>query len=138
MKINLRRIDDAFHMEASNENGNLAYTDGSPSIGGGNKAMSPMQHLLVGIGGCSAIDIIHLLKKMRQPLDDIKVAVNGERQADKVPSLFEKITVHFDLYGDIEAKKAERAVNLSVEKYCSVSMILQESAEIEFTYTVHR
>ena len=137
MKINLRRIDDAFHMEATNENGNITYTDGSPAIGGSNKAMRPMQLLLVGIGSCSSIDVIHLLKKQRQALDDIQVEVTAVREEDKTPALFEKIHVSFKLYGDLDEKKVERAVSLSAEKYCSVAMILKESAEVTWDYKIN-
>lgn len=134
--MTLKRVDDAFHMEATNENGNVTYTDGSPEIGGSNKAMRPMQLMLVGLGGCSSIDIIHLLKKQRQPLDDIQVDINAEREKDKVPSLFTKIHIHYRLYGDLEEKKVERAVRLSMEKYCSVAKILEKGAEIVWDWEI--
>ena len=137
MKMKLKRVDDAYHMEATNENGNVTFIDGSPSIGGGNKAMRPMQLLLVSVGGCSSIDIITLLKKQRQQLDDIQVEVTAVREEGKVPSLFEKIHIAFSLYGDLDEKKVERAVNLSAEKYCSVAMILRESAEITWSYAIN-
>lgn len=136
MKITLDRIDDAFHMRATNDTGNTVETDGSPSIGGGSKAMRPMQLMLVGIGSCSSIDVIHLLRKQKQPLDDIKITVTADRVPDKVPSLFTKIHVHYDLYGELDVKKVERAVTLSMEKYCSVAMILQETAKIEWSYKI--
>jgi putative redox protein len=136
MKMTFKRIDDAFHMEATNENGNVTYTDGSPEIGGSNKAMRPMQLMLVGLGSCSSIDIIHLLKKQRQPLDDIQIEINAEREKDKVPSLFTKITVHYKIFGDLDEKKVERAVRLSMEKYCSVAKILEKGAEIVWGYEI--
>ena len=136
MKINLKRVDDAFLMEATNENGNTMLTDGSPDIGGGNKAMRPMQLMLVGLGGCSSIDIIHLLKKMRQPLEDIQVQIDADREPDAVPSLFTKIRVHYQLFGQLEDKKVERAVRLSMEKYCSVAKILEKGAEISWSYEI--
>jgi putative redox protein len=136
MKITLKRIDDAFQMEATNENGNVTYTDGSPAIGGSNKAMRPMQLMLVGLGSCSSIDIIHLLKKQRQPLDDIQIEINAEREEDKIPSLFTKIIIHYKLFGDLDEKKVERAVRLSMEKYCSVAKILEKGAEIVWGYEI--
>lgn len=138
MKINLERIDDAYHMRAANDNENTLEMDGSPGIGGGNKAMRPMQALLSALGGCSAIDVISLLDKMRQPLEDLKMEINGERVEGEVPSLFTKINIHYLLYGDIDVKKAERAIQLSVEKYCSVGKIIEKTAEITWSYEIIR
>lgn len=136
MEINLKRIDENFLMEAVNENGNTVITDGSPAIGGGNQAMRPMQLLLVAIGSCSSIDIIHILRKQRQELKDIEIKVTGEREEGKVPSLFTKLHLHYKLYGDIDNKKAEQAVKLSMEKYCSVGLILEQAMEIDWSYEV--
>ena len=136
MKVTLKRIDDAFHMQATNESGNTLETDGSPAIGGGNKAFRPMQLLLAGIGGCSSIDVIHLLRKQKQPLEDINITVTADREEGKVPSLFTKIYVHFELKGDLDEKKVERACSLSMEKYCSVGLILKKSAEVVWSYEV--
>ncbi len=138
MEIKLRRIDDAYKMEAVNESGQTTLTDGSKKIGGSESAMRPMQLLLVAIGSCSSIDIISLLKKQRQPLSDIQITVKGDRVPDQVPSLFTAIHVHYDLYGDLEESKAEKAVRLSMEKYCSVALMLQKAAEITWTYKVIR
>ena len=138
MKMTLKRIDDALHMEATNENGNITYTDGSPEIGGSNKAMRPMQLMLVGLGSCSSIDIIHFLKKQRQSLDDIQVEIIAEREQDKVPSLFTKIHIHYKLFGNLDEKKVERAVRLSMEKYCSVAKILEKGAEILWRFEIVR
>ena len=91
MKIELRRLDDAFHMEAVNELGNTITTDGAPDIGGGNKAFRPMQLMLAGLGSCSSIDVILLLRKQKQALEDIHVTVTAEREQAKTPSLFTHI-----------------------------------------------
>lgn len=136
MKIKLERIDDAYHMLATNESGNTVETDGSPAIGGSNKAMRPMQMLVAALGGCSSIDVINLLEKMRQPLKDIKMEVNGERVEGEVPSLFTKINIHYQLFGDIDEQKAEKAIRLSVEKYCSVGLIIGKSADITWSYEI--
>jgi len=109
MKIELTRLDDAYHMQAINEEGQTTETDGSPAIGGHNKAMRPMQMLLSSMGACSSIDIIHLLNKQRQKLDDIKISLNGDREEGKVPSLFTAIQVHYRLYGDLDEKKMHEA-----------------------------
>ena len=111
IKIELNRLNDAFHMEARNEQGNTVHIDGSPDIGGTNQGMRPMQLLLVCMGGCSSIDIINILKKQKQPLKDFKVTVTGEREKDVVPSLFTEVHVHFRLYGELDPDKVQKAVS---------------------------
>ncbi|HBH25163.1 MAG TPA: osmotically inducible protein OsmC, partial [Cytophagales bacterium] len=106
-------------------------------IGGSNKGMRPMQLLLVGIGSCSSIDVISILKKMKQPLEDIKITVTAEREENKAPALFTDIHVHFRMYGEMDEEKAERAVHLSMEKYCSVTRILEKTANITWSYELN-
>lgn len=137
MKIELKRIDDAFHMEASNEDGNIVRTDGSPKVGGHNKAMRPMQMLLAALGSCSSIDVIYLLNKQRQPIDDIKISITAEREQDKVPALFTDIHVHYQLFGELDEIKVERAVRMSMEKMCSVSKIVEKTATITWDYVIN-
>src|SRR5688572_32217883 len=127
IKIELNRLNDGFHMEARNEQGNAVHIDASPDIGGQNLGMRPMQMLLAAMGGCSAIDIINILKKQRQDLKDIKITVTGEREKDVVPSLFQTVHAHYKFFGDLDKEKVEKAINLSVEKYCSVSKTLEKS-----------
>ncbi len=136
MKIVLTRLDDAYHMEAVNEEGCKIETDGAPAIGGGNKGMRPMQVLLSAAGSCSSIDIISILKKQKQKLDDLQVEITAEREKDKVPSLFTKIHIHFKLKGDLADEKVKRAVGLSIDKYCSVVKILEESAVVSHSYEI--
>jgi putative redox protein len=137
MKIELSRQDDAYHMQAVNEDGCTVDTDGAEKIGGSNKGMRPMQLLLVGIGSCSSIDVISILKKMKQPLEDIKITVTAEREENKAPALFTDIHVHFRMYGEMDEEKAERAVHLSMEKYCSVTRILEKTANITWSYELN-
>jgi putative redox protein len=134
IKIELNRLNDAFHFEAINENGNKVHIDASPDIGGTNQGMRPMQMLLAAMGGCSAIDVINILKKQKQDLKDIKVTVTGEREKDAVPSLYTEVHAHFKLFGGLDKDKANKAVTLSVEKYCSVAKTLEAKAKI--TYSV--
>ena len=130
MKIQIRRLDDAYHLEAKNENGNTVETDAAPDLGGHNKGMRPMEMLASSLGACSAIDVIMLLKKQRQPLEDIRISIDAEREKDKQPALFTDIHLVFSLYGNIDREKAHRAVQLSMDKYCSVSRILEKTAKI--------
>jgi putative redox protein len=136
IKIEVNRLNDAYHMEALNEQGNRVEMDGSPDIGGGNNGMRPMQMLLAAMGGCSGIDVISVLKKQRQELRDIKITITGEREKDAVPSLYTEVHAHFRLYGNIDPQKAEKAVSLSVEKYCSVARTLEKNAKITYSFEV--
>jgi putative redox protein len=136
IKIELNRLNDAFHFEASNEQGNKVHMDASPDIGGTDQGMRPMQMLLAAMGGCSAIDVINILKKQKQNLKDIKVTVTGEREKDAIPSLYTEVHAHFRLFGDIDKEKALKAVNLSIEKYCSVSKTLEAKAKITYSVEV--
>jgi putative redox protein len=135
MRIELKRLDDAFHFEAISETGNIAHMDVGADLGGNNKGVRPMQMLLMGLGGCSAVDIVMILKKQRQIIESFEISIDGERQKGKEPSLWETIQIHFKLKGTIEKEKAERAVQLSMDKYCSVSKTL-EIAGAKITYKV--
>jgi len=134
IKIELSRLNDGFHMEAENEQGNVVQMDASPDIGGTNQGMRPMQLLLAAMGGCSSIDVINILKKQKQPLKDIKVTITGEREKDAVPSLYTEVHAHFRLFGNLDPDKAQKAVSLSVDKYCSVAKTLEKTAKV--TYSV--
>ncbi len=136
MKIEINRLNDAFHMEAINEQGSTVNIDASPDIGGTNKGMRPMQLLLSALGGCSSIDIINILKKQKQPLTDFKVTITGEREKDAVPSLFTEAHLHFRLYGNLDPDKVERAINLGVEKYCSVAKTMEPKAKITHSFEI--
>lgn len=136
IKIELKRLDDAFHMEAANEQGNVVHMDASPDIGGGNQGMRPMQMLLAAAAGCSSIDIINILKKQKQPLKDIKVTITGEREKDAVPSLFTNIHAHYKLFGNLDEDKVKKAVDLSLEKYCSVTKTLERTATVTYSFEI--
>lgn len=138
IKIELNRLDDAFHFEAANEQGKTVHIDASPDIGGHNQGMRPMQVLLAAAGGCSAIDIVNILKKQKQPLKDIKISVTGEREEGAVPSLFTDIHAHYKLYGDLDEEKVKKAVSLSLEKYCSVTKTLEKTAKVTYSYEIVR
>ena len=136
MRITLERQNKAVHLKAVNEEGVSIEIDGAPSIGGENLGFRPMQLLLAGIGGCSSLDIISILKKQKQNLEDLRIVVDGEREMDKVPSLFTEIKVHFTLKGDLEEGKVKRAIDLSMKKYCSVSKIIEKTADISYSFEI--
>ncbi len=135
-KIELSRASDTFHLEAVNESGNTTHMDASPDIGGTNKGMRPMQLLLAAMGGCSSVDVINILRKQKQELKDIKITVTGEREKDAVPALYTEVHAHFKLYGDLDKDKVQKAVSLSVEKYCSVAKTLEATAKVTYSFEI--
>lgn len=135
MKITIDQLNGT-HMEAANEEGGLLRMDGSRSIGGLEGGMSPMQLLLAGAGGCSAIDVIGILKKQKQDLQDLQVVVDGDRQKTGTYSEFTTIHLHFILTGDLDERKVERAIELSINKYCSVSKTLEKTSEITHSFEI--
>ena len=136
--IQLSRVHGDFGFEATDENGHTIKMDSSPESGGLNYGVRPMQTLLMALAGCSAIDVISILKKQRQDVVDYKMTVSGEREKGKEPSLWQSVNVAFHLYGDIDPDKASRAVDLSINKYCSVAATLMGSgAKIKTQVFVH-
>jgi len=136
-KINIKRTNNDFKLEATNENGNLIIMDASEAIGGSNSGFRPMQLLLSAIGGCSAIDVISILKKQKQVITDFEIEVEGDREKIEDYSLWRKIVLHFIIKGEVEPEKANKAVKLSLDKYCSVSKTLEPTATINYKLTVN-
>ncbi|MGB0524327.1 MAG: OsmC family protein [Flammeovirgaceae bacterium] len=133
MEITLNRLNDDVHFEAVNEDGISMHLDGSPEIGGVDGGVRPMQAVLMALAGCSGIDVVTLLKKMRQPLEDIQIKVKADR-VDTIPRVFSAIHVHYILKGGMESDKVEKAVSLSMEKYCSVSKMIEKAAKITYSW----
>jgi len=137
-KIELSRVTGDFGFEATDENGHTVKMDTSPETGGLNYGVRPMQMLLMGLAGCSAIDVLLILKKQRQEVRDYKMVINGEREAGKEPSLWKDVAIEFHLYGNIDKEKAEKAAELSIEKYCSVAATLEKAgAEIKYEVFIY-
>jgi putative redox protein len=136
MKVELNRVDDAFHFQAKGASEIVVNIDAAEAIGGKNQGARPMELLLMGLGGCTSIDVILILKKQRQALEDIKLVIEGEREKIEGTEMspFRKINIHFILKGDLDAKKVEKAIELSMEKYCSATAQLSCSAQITHTY----
>jgi len=139
MRVKVKRIDSDFNFEATNEDGNTVLIDGAPAIGGHNKGMRPMQLLLAAIGGCSAIDIVSILRKQKQVVDSFEIELYWNRKMVGIEcySLFKTNEVNFILKGNIDKEKAERAVKLSMEKYCSVTKTLEPTAKISYKVTLN-
>lgn len=134
MKIELNRLNEAVHFEAGGMTDVKVHIDGSPEIGGQGLGVRPMELVLMALGSCSSLDFIQILKKQRQDMKDLSVTVEGQR-ADKIPAVFTKIHMIFNLKGTIDAAKAEKAAELAVKKYCSVHDMLAAGG-VEITYEV--
>ncbi len=135
MKVNLKRINHAFHYEATTEDEIIVNIDANPAIGGEGKGVRPMELVLMGLGGCASIDLALILNKQRQELVDYQVEVAAIR--DETPAkAFQNINIHFALTGKLDADKVEKAIELTLTKYCSVALSLNAAIEITATYTI--
>ena len=118
------------------ESGHAVLMDGPPSGGGRNLGPRPMEMVLLGTGGCTAYDVIHILKKSRQQVSDCVIDITSER-AQEDPKVFTKIHFHFVVTGkDLKPEQVERAIHLSAEKYCSASIMLGKMADITHDFEV--
>ena len=135
MKARVKWVEDVCFM-GETESGHAVVMDASPEVGGRNLGMRPMEMLLVGMGGCSSIDVVTILKKSRQPITDCVAEITAER-ADEIPKVFTKIHVHFVVTGKgLNPVQVERAVNLSAEKYCSASIMLGKAAQMSHDFEI--
>ena len=116
--------------------GHRVTMDVAPEVGGRNLGLRPMEMVLLGLGGCTAIDVLHMLRKGRQPITDMQGELDAER-ADDAPKVFTRIHVHFVLTGaGLDPHKIERAIKLSATKYCSASMMLNKTAEMTHDFEI--
>jgi putative redox protein len=134
--IKMERITGDFGFQVKDENGHILQTDSSIDNGGSNYGFRPMQLILSALGSCSAIDMVSVLKKQRQKVEQFKIKVEGEREQGVIPSLWKSIKVSFELHGNIDKEKAEKAGALSIDKYCSVAETLRRGGT-EITWQVH-
>lgn len=135
MKVRIKWVEDVSFVGES-ETGHAVVLDGAPENGGRNIGMRPMEMLLIGMGACTAFDVVTILKKSRQPIVDCVAEIGAER-ANEIPKVFTKIHVHFVITGDnLNETQVERAVKLSAEKYCSASIMLSKSVEITHDYEI--
>jgi putative redox protein len=132
MKVELERLNNDYLFEVTNSNGHRVLLDNKSKTEGSVKGISPMELLLMGLAGCSSIDVVAILNKQKINPTSIKMEVVGQRPENAVPALFNTITVKVLLEGDFSADKAKRAVALSFDKYCSVSKTLEHTATINY------
>ncbi len=131
MKVTLNRINQDFHFEGVGAAGVSINIDGSPDIGGHNLGVRPMEMMLMGLGGCMAIDVILILRKQRIELENLQISIDATR-IDAIPAIFDQIKLTFYVNSSVKIEKMNKAIELSIEKYCSVSAILSKSATITF------
>jgi putative redox protein len=135
MNISVNWVDGLL-MVGKSDSGHTITMDGPPESGGENLGVRPMEMLLLGVAGCTMIDIVTTLKKMRQDLSHCETKINAERATDH-PKVFTDIHIHFILKGkDLDSKKVDKAITLSAEKYCSASIMLGETATITHDFEV--
>lgn len=129
MRIELRKVG-ACAFQVEDGRGHAVVIDGPASLGGTDAGMRPMEMFLAALASCSAVDVVMILEKQKQPLRDLAIFVEGER-ADAVPAVFTRIKLRFVAYGTVAENKMTRAVQLSVDKYCSVAKMLVPGVLVE-------
>ena len=135
MKARVKLIE-GVSFAGQSESGHTVVMDGAPEAGGKNLGVRPMEMLLMGLGGCSAFDVVMILRKSRQQVSDCVADLDATR-ADSDPKVFTKIHVHFTVTGKgLDPKRVEQAVKLSAEKYCSASIMLGKTAEITHDFVI--
>jgi putative redox protein len=135
MKARVKWVEDMSFV-ASSGSGHALVMDGAPDIGGHNLGPRPMELVLMGTGGCTAIDVVHILKKGRHPVSGCTVDLQAER-AEQDPKVFTRIHFHFMVAGKgLKPEAVERAIKLSAEKYCSASIMLGKTAEMTHDFEI--
>ena len=130
MNVSLERINEDYLFEVTNSNGMSIRLDNKSKTTGEVQGVSPMELLLMGVAGCSSIDIVSILNKQKINPKVLKMDVKGHRHENDVPALFYQIDINIHLEGDFSTEKAKRAAQLSFDKYCSVSKTLESTAKI--------
>lgn len=133
MEVRLKRQNDEVHFSAEGQiPGVQVHIDGPASIGGVDAGVRPMELVLMALGSCSALDLVTILKKQRQDIQDLQIKVIGKRR-DEIPQIFTHIHIVFELKGALDDEKVQKAAELAVKKYCSVHDMLVNGG-IDITY----
>jgi len=136
MKTTVRWVND-MTMVGESASGHAIVMDGPEEAGGNNLGIRPMEMLLLGMGGCTTIDVLSMLKKMREKVRDCRAEITAER-ADEHPKVFTKIHIHFVIEGtNLDEKKVAKAIGLSADKYCSASIMLGKTAVVTHDFEIH-
>jgi putative redox protein len=122
--------------EGKTESGHSVLMDAKPEVGGEDKGPRPMELFMVSLGGCTAMDVVSILKKMRADLESMTINIYSE-QAPEHPKIFTKINIQYNFTGkNIKEENVKKAIQLSQEKYCSVSAMLKEKVEITYKWNI--
>lgn len=135
MEIKLTKEKTALAFKATDGNATTQLSAGT-KYGGTDETLSPMQLVLTALGGCMSIDVVLILQKQKQVIEDYDVTIKGNR-ADATPAVFTSINIHINVTGQVEESKLQKAVQLSEEKYCSVHKMLEDSVKITTSYSVN-
>ncbi len=122
--VEINRVSNDYGFEGRDASGHTVKMDSSTETGGQDFGIRPMQMLLMGLGSCSGIDVVSILKKQKQTIEGFRIAIDGERETGKEATRWKEVRILFELRGPIDPEKAKRACALSVEKYCSVASTL--------------
>lgn len=138
MTIQVKRVDGDdgdYQLVAENETGQeVALTPSAKQNGVG---PSPVELVAMGLGGCSSVDVLAILEKQRQPVERYEVRLHAQRDRENVPAVFTALHLHFIVDGDVAPEKVKRAIDLSLDTYCSVAKMLEKTATITYSYTVN-
>lgn len=135
MEVRIKWVEGMMFLGES-ESGHAVVLDGPPELGGKNMGVRPMEMLLLGMGGCSSIDVMQILQKGRQNITDCVAEISAER-VDTIPKVFSKIHLHFIVTGkDLKESVVARAIKLSAEKYCSASIMFEKAVEITHDFEI--
>jgi putative redox protein len=136
MKVNLKRVDNAFHFSGTGSDFIPVQIDAAESVGGHHAGARPMELLLISLASCSAIDIILILEKQKQMLEIFDISVEGRRRENEIPAVFESLHIHYTFSGTLQEKKVARAIDLSIDKYCSVTAMLRPKVKITTSFSI--
>ncbi|MCC6915762.1 OsmC family protein [Nitrosomonas sp.] len=136
MKANITWQHEGVSFLGQTGSGHSVLMDGAPEAGGKNLGPRPMEMVLLGLGGCTTFDVVHILRKGRQTITGCEVEMDAQRAAED-PKVFTHIHLHFIVTGNnLDSRQVERAINLSAEKYCSASMMLKATVDITHDYEI--
>lgn len=136
MDVNIERVGSMAFSATAADSGHTVLMDASPAVGGENRGPRPMEMLLMGLGGCTSIDVVKILEKARQKIHSCKVEIHAER-AESIPMVFTNIHAHFIVSGKaLTPERVARAIELSAEKYCSASIMLGKTAKITHDFEI--
>ncbi len=130
------RLTGGMQFVAHADSGHAVVMDSSPTVGGENTGSRPMELLILGLGGCTGMDVVSILRKMRQRVDRFEIEIEAER-AKTHPKVYTKVHIIYKVWGDVSEDKLRKAIELSQDTYCSASAMFKETAEVSYEYRIN-